>query len=68
MLIFVILVTQHFTSSLSMFSGAPSEDFLGQEITSNDHAFLKGNVKSIGAYRRGIKGELRFHANLSREV
>lgn len=35
--------------------GAPSEEFLSQEITSNDHPFLRAAVPSIQAQRRANK-------------
>ena len=37
--------------------GAPSDEWLGQEITSSDNAFLRANVPSIQAYRRDMKGQ-----------
>lgn len=35
--------------------GAPSEEFLSQEITARDHAFLRANVPSIQAHRKAVK-------------
>ena len=37
--------------------GAPSEEWLSQEITSADSPFLKGNVPSIQAHRKKNKGD-----------
>ena len=38
--------------------GAPSEEWLGQEITSSDNTFLRAAVPSIQAHRRAVKGKL----------
>jgi len=38
--------------------GAPSEEFLAQEITSQDHAFLRAAVPSIQAHRNAGKDSL----------
>lgn len=35
--------------------GAPSEEFLAQEITAQDHAFLRAAVPSIQAHRQAKK-------------
>ena len=35
--------------------GAPSDEFLQQQITSSDHAYIRGHVPSIQAYRRQQK-------------
>ena len=36
--------------------GAPSEEFLSQEITSSDHAFLRAAVPSVQAHRKQNQG------------
>ena len=41
---------------ISLDTGAPSEEFLSQEITSSDHTFLRAAVPSIQAHRRAVKG------------
>ena len=43
-----------------IFLGAPSEEFLSQEITSSDHAFLRAAVPTIQANRRANKGSSKF--------
>jgi len=42
-------------------TGAPSEEFLNQPITSSDHPFLRANVESIKHHRtkqRALAGTL----------
>ena len=41
---------------VAMVAGAPSEDFLSQEISAADHPILKQSVHGVQAYRKGIKG------------
>ena len=36
--------------------GAPSQEWLGQEITASDNTFLRAAVPSIQAHRRALKG------------
>ena len=45
-------------NTLKLCAGAPSDEFLGQEITSSDHTFLRANVPTIQAQRRANKGRL----------
>ncbi|KAK2158466.1 hypothetical protein NP493_1786g00025 [Ridgeia piscesae] len=48
--------------------GAPSEEFLKQEITSSDHAFLRGAVPSIQAHRRAIKDYGRLDEDMAERM
>ena len=45
--------------------GAPSEEWLGQEITASDNTFLRAAVPSIQAHRRALKGKDLFTSSKS---
>ena len=48
--------------------GAPSEEFLAQPITANDHAFLRAAVPSIQAHREAIKDSDRLDEDLAERM
>lgn len=48
--------------------GAPTDEFLSQEITSSDHAFLRGHVPTLQAVRRANKDYDRLDEDLAERM
>jgi len=45
--------------------GAPSDEFLAQDITKQDRAFLRAAVPSIQAHRQANKNDYKFDEDLA---
>jgi len=48
--------------------GAPSDEFLAQDITAQDHAFLRAAVPSIQAHRQANKNDYKFDEDLAERM